>query len=92
MREIKDLIKETLAEEGLKKVEDLLKVKKAWEKMGGLPKGAPCGFKGEKLVVRVDSHAWAQEFSVRRKEVIERVRDETGLKIEDIIIKYKPQV
>ncbi|MDI7253063.1 MAG: DUF721 domain-containing protein, partial [Actinomycetota bacterium] len=66
MRDIGDLLRETLVEEGLGRVEDLLKVKRAWGEMEGVPEGVPCGFRGGKLVIRVSSHAWAQELSMRR--------------------------
>lgn len=92
MRDIGDLLREALAEEGLERVEDLLAIKRAWERTEGLPRGTPCGFRGGKLVVRVDTHAWAQELSVRRMEVVDKIKDKTGLQIGDIIIKYKPKV
>lgn len=92
MKNIKGLIKEVLAGEGLERVEDLVAIKEAWRRIEGLPKGVPCALKGGKLVVRVDTHPWAQELSLRRKEILDKLRDEAGLQIDDVIVKYKPKV
>lgn len=92
MREIKEILKETLAGKELERVKDLLEVRKAWENLPGLKVGTPSGFRGERLVVRVESHPWAQELTFRKGEILEYLRDTTGKRIEDLIIKVKPEV
>ena len=92
MRKINGILREALAGEGLERVEDLLAIKKAWNESGRFPEGTPCGFKGKRLVIRVNSHAWAQEMSMRRQEILGFLENATRIKIEDIVIKVKPKV
>lgn len=92
MREIEKILKETLAGKELGRVKDLLEVRKAWENLPGPKVGVPSGFRGERLVVRVDSHPWAQELIFRKEEILEFLRETTGRRIEDLIIKVRPEV
>ncbi|MBC7252843.1 MAG: DUF721 domain-containing protein [Actinobacteria bacterium] len=92
MRKINGILREALAGEGLDRVEDLLAIKRAWNGSGRFPEGTPCGFRGKRLVVRVRSHAWAHEMNMRRQEIMEFLKNATGVEIEGIVIKVKPEV
>ncbi len=92
MKSIKELLREALAGEGLDKVEHLLVLRRAWEEMGLAGSGAPSGLEGDCLVVRANSHAWAQELSMRREEILAGLKDRTGIEIRRMILKTKPKV
>lgn len=90
MREIREVLGEALSREEMGRVMDLLEAKRAWKELPFSLPGEPCGLRGGRLVVRVGSHAWAQELVFRKEEIIKALERKTGRKVEDIIFKVKP--
>lgn len=78
LREIKDILRETLEKFNLSKESQKLFV--IWqEELGELAKHAQIGnFREGKLVVEVDSSVYMQELSARRESIVERVNRRMG--------------
>ena len=78
LREVKEIIKETLEKFNLG--EESQKLFAIWqEELGELAKHAQIGnFREGKLVVEVDNHVYMQELSAKRKSIMERVNRRMG--------------
>lgn len=90
MRRIGDMIGEVLREEGVGELEKVVRLKKAWPEIVGIKKAGkttPYKIEGNRLYVRADSHAWAQELHFDMEEIKGRIRDILGIEIERIAIK-----
>lgn len=89
MRTIKEAIEEMFLREGIPEGRELMLIKEAWEKIGGLGGAKPIKYHRGRLVVAVNSHAWAQEMSYRIEGLEKELEERTGAKIECITIKVK---
>lgn len=92
MREMKEALKEMCIREGIAQINELLAIKEAWEKFNTVKGAVPTGFQGRRLVVRVSSHPWAQELRYRTEDVKREIKKLTGIEIEGVIIKVKPEL
>lgn len=80
LREVKDILKETL--EKLNLTTDSQKLLVAWrEDLGRLAKHAQIGSLREgKLVIEVDSPVYMQELATKRKSIMDRINERMGKK------------
>ena len=78
LREVKEIVKETLRKFNLS--EESQRLFAIWEEeLGGLAKHARIGnFREGKLVVEVDNPVYMQELSAKRKSIMERVNRRMG--------------
>lgn len=90
MREIKEILGEVFSGEEAERIKNLQEVKRAWAGLRCSGLGEPCGFKGNRLVIRVGSHVWAQELVFYKEEIVRALEEATRTKIEDLIFKVKP--
>jgi predicted nucleic acid-binding Zn ribbon protein len=90
MKEIREIIGETLEQEGLAELSKLLRIKEAWkdildEEAGERTK--PYRLDKGRLYIGAESHAWAQETHFRLEQIKKRIKDILGIEISDVIIK-----
>ncbi len=89
MRTIREAMEEMFREEGIPEGKEMMLIKEAWEKIGGLGRARPIRFHRGRLEVAVSSHAWAQEIIYEIEKIKGGLEEKTGLKIKDIAIKVK---
>jgi predicted nucleic acid-binding Zn ribbon protein len=90
MKEIKETMRETLRQEGLDELEELLRIKNEWYNILGKETGertSPYRLEKGKLYVGVESHAWAQELHFSVEEIKTQLKRVLGIEITDVVIK-----
>jgi predicted nucleic acid-binding Zn ribbon protein len=90
MKRIRDLVGDVLREEGAEELETVVWLREAWEDIVGEKKAvktAPYKLEGDRLYIKVESHAWAQEIHYDVEKIKRRIKEIFGIEIEGIITK-----
>ncbi len=90
MKEIKETMRETLRQEGLAELDELLRIKREGRNILGNEAGErskPYKLEKGKLYVGVESHAWAQELHFAIEEIKNQLKETLGIEISDVVIR-----
>ncbi|MEW6555530.1 MAG: DUF721 domain-containing protein [Actinomycetota bacterium] len=89
-RDMKTAMAEFLNDEGLKELDELLRIREAWSAVVGEEEARiskPYRLEGGRLFVGVGSHAQVQNMLFRNEEIRTAVKRETGLEIRGVKVK-----
>ncbi|MDY6795604.1 MAG: DUF721 domain-containing protein [Actinomycetota bacterium] len=90
MYRIAEILGKVLREEGASGMKELLTIKNRWVDMVGEPlasKTAPIRLDDKKLYIRSESHAWSQELHYEKERIKSVIEKETGVEIEDLVVR-----
>lgn len=85
-----ELLREVLGEERYRELDNLRELRDSWGDLVGEEAGErswPLLIKRGKLMVGTASPSWCSEIFLRKAEIKKKIREKTGIELEDILVR-----